>query len=213
MNRILYPAQSRYLENLNKESDPLLEEMETFANQNNIPILSKDSAKFLELLINMVKPKRVLELGTAIAYSSIRIARNLKKKSVVHTIEKSADNIPIAKENIAKSGFQDKIIIYEGNAVEIMPTLAKKYDFIFLDADKADYKRLFDYSIILLKKGGVIFIDNLLWHGYTAASKVPADRKLSTKIIREFNEIFISQPNLKTTVLPVGDGIGIGVKE
>ncbi len=213
MNRILYPAQSRYLENLNKESDPLLEEMETFANQNNIPILSKDSAKFLELLINMVKPKRVLELGTAIAYSSIRIARNLKKKSVVHTIEKSADNIPIAKENIAKSGFQDKIIIYEGNAVEIMPTLAKKYDFIFLDADKADYKRLFDYSIILLKKGGVIFIDNLLWHGYTAASKVPSDMKLSTKIIREFNKGFVTQPKLKTTVLPVGDGIGIGVKE
>jgi len=213
MSKILYPAQSKYLENLNQESDPLLAEMESFARQNNIPILSKDSAKFLELLIKVIKPKRVLELGTAIAYSSIRIARNLKKKSVVHTIEKSQDNIPIAKENIAKSGLEDKINIYEGNAIEIMPTLTKKYDFIFLDADKGDYKRLFDYSVILLKKGGVIFVDNLLWHGYAASNKVPSDRKASTKIIREFNEIFISQPNLKTTILPVGDGIGIGVKE
>jgi predicted O-methyltransferase YrrM len=213
MSKILYPAQLRYLEKFNKESDPLIEEMEFFAEQNNIPILSKDSAKFLELLIKITKPKRVLELGTAIAYSSIRIARNLKKKSIVHTIEKSQDNISIAKENLAKFKLHEKIIIYEGNALEIMPTLQKKYDFIFLDADKTDYKRLFDYSIILLKKGGIIFVDNLLWHGYTASNKVPTDRKISTKIIREFNELFISQTNLKTTILPIGDGIGIGVKE
>ena len=213
MSKILYPAQSKYLDDLVKESDPLIEEMETFAKQNNIPILSKDSAKFLELLIKITKPKRVLELGTAIAYSSIRIGRNLKKKSILHTIEKSQDNIPVAKENIDKAGLHDKIIIYEGNALEIMPSLPKKYDFIFLDADKADYKKLFDYSIVLLKKGGIIFVDNLLWHGYTAASKVPSDMKLSTKIIREFNKGFVTQPKLKTTVLPIGDGIGIGVKE
>ena len=93
-----------------------------------------------------------------------------------------------------------------------MPRLKKKYDFIFLDADKEDYKRLFDYAIVLLKKGGVIVVDNLLWQGYAAASRVPAKYKESTKHIKQFNKIFINQPNLKSTILPIGDGIGLGIK-
>ena len=93
-----------------------------------------------------------------------------------------------------------------------MPRLKKKYDLIFLDSDKEDYKRLFDYSMVLLKRGGVIVIDNLLWQGYAAASKVPPKYKESTKHIREFNKLFIEQPNLRTTILPIGDGIGLGVK-
>ena len=213
MSSILFPAQFKYLEKFHNESDPLILEMESYAKEKSIPILSRDSAELLEFLIKIGSPKRVLELGTAIAYSSIRIARNLKKKSVIHTIEKSEDNIAVAKENILKSGLEDKIVLYEGNALEIMPRLNKKYDFIFLDADKTDYKKLFDYSMILLKKGGIIFVDNLLWKGFTASTKVPANFRISTKIIREFNESFTSQPNLKTTILPVGDGIGIGVKE
>ena len=94
-----------------------------------------------------------------------------------------------------------------------MPRLKKKYDFIFLDADKEDYKRLFDYSMVLLKRGGVILVDNLLWQGYAAASKVPLKYKTTTKSIREFNKIFIEQPNLRTTILPIGDGLGLGIKK
>ena len=138
---------------------------------------SRDSAEFLEQLICLVNPKRVLELGTAIAYSSIRIARNLRKKGSVYTIEKSEDNIVLAKENITKSGLGEKINLIAGNALDELPRFDKKFDFIFLDADKIDYKRLFDYSLILLKKGGVIFVDNLLWHGLAASSKVPGDQK------------------------------------
>ena len=93
-----------------------------------------------------------------------------------------------------------------------MPRFDKKFDLIFLDADKEDYKRLFDYSIILLKKGGLIFVDNLLWHGYAASKSVPIKYKTSTKIIREFNILFTSTENLQTTILPVGDGVGIGIK-
>ncbi len=212
MNKILYPSQLEYLKSMQAEPDEIIVELEEFAAKNNVPILSKDSAKFLEILITLMQPKRVLELGTAIAYSSIRIARCLGKKGIVHTIEKSEDNIRAAKENIAKASLQNKIILFEGNAFDIMPKLDKKYDFIFLDADKSDYKRLFDYSMILLKKDGIIFVDNLLWKGYTASSKVPSEYRLSTKIIREFNKIFISQKNLKTTILPVGDGIGLGIK-
>jgi predicted O-methyltransferase YrrM len=212
MSEILKASQEQYLKKFKKGDDPLILEMEAFAKEHNVPILSWHSAAFLEQLILMINPKRVLEIGTAIAYSTIRIARNLKKKGVIHTIEKSKDNIEIAKGNIQKSGFEEKINLLSGDALTIMPQLKKKYDFIFLDADKEDYKKLFDYSMVLLKRRGVIFIDNLLWHGYAAGRKIPAQYKISTKHIRDFNNFFTSQEDLKTSIIPIGDGIGIGIK-
>lgn len=204
--------QLRYLDSFRKMDNELILEMETFAKENQIPILDRHSAAFLELQIKMSKPKKVLEIGTAIAYSSIRIARNLSNKAVLHTIEKSENNIKLAEENIGKSGLAEKIVLFKGDALEIMPGLTGKYDFIFLDADKEDYKRLFDYSLMLLKKKGILFVDNLLWHGYAAATRVPKKFKNSTKMIREFNSIFMSQQNLKATILTIGDGIGLAVK-
>ena len=212
MSEILPPSQEEYLLKLRKENDPLILEMEDFAKEHKIPILSWQSVEFLEQLIRISKPKRVLEIGTAIAYSTIRIAGNLKKKAVIHSIEKSEDNIEKAREYIQKSGLEEKISLFYGDALSIVPQLKKKYDFIFLDADKEDYKRLFDYSLVLLKKGGIVFIDNLLWHGYAASKRVPQNFKASTKHIRDFNLVFTSQENLKTTILPIGDGIGVGVK-
>ncbi len=212
MSKILYPAQQKYIDSFRREPDELLKEMEEYARENKVPILSWQSAEFIEQIITMIDPKRVLEIGTAIAYTTIRIARNLSKKSVIHTIEISGDIIVKANEFIEKAGVGDKIKLIEGDALTVMPRLKKKYDFIFLDADKEDYKRIFDYSMVLLKKNGVIVIDNLLWQGYAASSRVPSDYKTSTKHIREFNKIFIEQPNLKSTILPIGDGIGLGVK-
>jgi len=212
MSKILFPNQAEYLQDFRKKDDPLIFEMEDYAKQNNVPILSWDAADFMEQLIRIAEPKRVLEIGTAIAYTTIRIARNLRKKAEVHTIDKSQDNITLAREFISRSGVEDKITIFEGEAFEILPKLKKKYDIIFLDADKEDYKKLFDYSMILLKRGGVIFVDNLLWHGYTAAAKVPGNFKVSTQHIRNFNIEFMNRPNLHSIILPVGDGIGLGIK-
>ena len=166
----------------------------------------------LEQFVLSSKPSRVLEIGTAIAYSSIRIARCLRKKGVIDTIEKSKDNIKKAESFIKKSKLEKKINLIEGDALEIMPNLNEKYEMIFLDADKEDYEKLFYYSLMLLKKRGIIFVDNLLWHGHAASSKVPPEYKSSTEHIRSFNKLFTSQKILKTTVIPVGDGVGIGVK-
>lgn len=212
MTKILYPAQQKYLQKFIKEEDSLILEMEKFAKEKNIPILLPVSASFLEFMITIMNPSRVLEIGTAIAYSTIRIARCLRKRGVVHTIEKSENNIKLAAEFVKRSGYNDKIKIISGDAIEVLPALNKKYDFIFLDADKEDYKKLFELSIVLLKKGGIIFIDNLLWHGYAASKTVAKEYKNSTKLIREFNKIFMSQSKLKTTILPIGDGIGLGIK-
>jgi predicted O-methyltransferase YrrM len=213
MTKIFNPIQLKYISSFRKETDDLLIEMETFAKENNVPILFWQSAEFIEQVVRMIDPKRVLELGTAIAYTTIRIARELKGKSQVHTIEKSKDNITTAKQFIQKSRVGMKIKLLEGNALNIMPQLKKKYDLIYLDSDKEDYIRLFDYSMVLLKRGGVIIADNLLWQGYTASSRVPQKYKESTKHIRRFNKIFMNQPNLKATILPIGDGLGFGIKK
>lgn len=213
MSNIFFPAQKRYLDSFKKNDDNLILEMENFAVENNIPILDWHAADLMEKLIKMHRPERVLEIGTAIGYTTIRIAKCLGKRSVIHTIEKSEDNIGIAKENFEKSGLSKKIKLIEGDALNIMPQLGKKYDFIFLDADKEDYKRLFDYSMILLRKCGVIVIDNLLWHGYSAASRVPTKYSKSTKHIRDFNKLFILQQNLDSMIIPIGDGLGLGIKK
>lgn len=209
---ILSPEQSDYISSFHNEKDELILSLEKFAKENKIPILGWQSAEFLEQLIIINKPNRVLEIGTAIAYSTIRVARHLGNNSIIDTIEKSRDNIKIAKVNIEKSGLTDRINLLEGDALNIMPDIEDKYDLIFLDADKEDYIDLFNLSLSLLNDGGIIFIDNLLWHGYPAASEVPDKYKRSTEFIREVTKLFMNEISLKSTLFPIGDGIGLGIK-
>jgi predicted O-methyltransferase YrrM len=213
MSKILYPAQRKYLEAFRKKEDKLIIEMEEYAEKHQVPILDWHSVELIENLILAHKPERVLEIGTAIAYTTIRIARCLDKNSRIHSIEKSNDNIKIALANIERSGLDSKIKLIQGDALSIMPQMKKKYDFIFLDADKEDYKKLFDLSMLLLRKGGVIVVDNLLWHGYAASTSVPPKYKNSAKHIRDFNKIFILQKNLHSMIVPIGDGLGFGIKK
>jgi len=213
MTQIFFPVQRKYLESFRKKEDELIIEMEQYALEYKVPILNWHAAELIEKLILINKPDRVLEIGTAIAYTTIRIAKCLHKDSVIHSIEKSEDNLKIALQNIEKSGVSKKIKLLQGDALSIMPQLSKKYDFIFLDADKEDYKKLFAYSMILLRKGGVIIVDNLLWHGYAASSRVPAKYNKSTKHIKDFNKLFMLQQNLDSMIIPIGDGLGLGIKK
>ena len=128
MSKIFNSVLLKYISVFKKESDELLREMEVYARENNIPILAWQSAEFIEQIIRMLDPKRVLELGTAIAYTTIRIARELKGKSQIHTIEKSTNNISTAKRFVEKSRLGMKIKLLEGDALNIMPQLKKKYD-------------------------------------------------------------------------------------
>jgi predicted O-methyltransferase YrrM len=213
MSKIYYPVQLKYISSFRKPQDDLITEMETFAKLNSIPILSWQSAEFIEQLVLMINPKRVLEIGTAIAYTSIRIARKLKQNCNVDTIELSKQNIKSAKGFIKRSGVEEKINLIEGDALNILPSLNKKYDLIFLDSNKEDYIKLFGYAMPLLKKGSVIVVDNLLWQGLAAVAKISVKLKTSTYHIREFNKVFTKQPELITTILPVGDGLGLGIKK
>jgi predicted O-methyltransferase YrrM len=212
MSNILFPEQLSYLESFRKDKDDLLFKMERFAKENKIPILEKSAAEFLEQLVYIYRPEMFLEIGTAIGYSAIRVAKVLKKQSIVHTIECSKNNIRLANSYIKSANLADIIKILEGNAIDILPSLEKKYDFIFLDADKEDYMELFDLAMKLLKLGGVILVDNLLWKGYVATNEIPEEYKKSTEFIRKFNAKFLECPYLKANILTIGDGLGLGIK-
>ncbi|MDP4115844.1 MAG: O-methyltransferase [Bacteroidota bacterium] len=211
MPDIIYQNQLDYLNKFANNNDPLLDEMEKYAMDNLVPILEKQAAFFLEQLIIIKNPSRVLEIGMAIGYSSIRIAKILPDSSEFFTIDKSKPNIAKAKSYFERAGVSKKINILEGDAIDILPSY-NKFDFIFLDADKEDYLKLFEISANLLNDNGIIFVDNLLWHGYTAAEVIPDKVVNSTNYIREFNEMFMGLKQFKTTILPIGDGIGIAVK-
>lgn len=212
MSGILYSEQKDYLLKLRNEKKSFLFELEKYALENSVPIINWNAAELLEQLISIHKPKRVLELGTAIGYSAIRMASRLEENSFIDTIELSKHSVPIATENIQKAGFDKQIKIHFGAAEKVMDELLPGYDFIFLDVDKKDYEQLFYKALALLKIGGVIFVDNLLWQGYAAKEEVPEKYKVSSEQIRKFNLLFKSEETLQTTILPVGDGVGIGVK-
>jgi predicted O-methyltransferase YrrM len=204
--------QQKYLDGLRPEPDVLIKEMELYAVQKKIPILDWKAIEFLELLIKTYRPNRILEIGMAIGYSSIRIARIIQPNCVLHTIEKSKDNLQLAKGFIKTAMLQNKIVIYEGDALKIIPNLKQKYDFIFLDVDKKDYEELLYRSLKILKRNGIIFVDNLLWHGFVASKRIPKKYKKSTLLIRRFNEIFLNSPFLDASIYPIGDGIGVGIR-
>ncbi len=197
-----------------KDVTALEAEMESFAKERKIPILDYKAAELLELLIELKQPATVLELGTAIAYSSIKIAKKLPPNGILDTIEKSKDNIPLAKSFIEKAGLQNKINLIFGEALDVLKTINKKYDFIFLDADKQDYENLFTLALPLLNKNGIIFIDNLLWKGYVAENinDIPITYKTSTQQVLSFNNLFLNSTNLEAKIFPIGDGVGIGIK-
>ncbi len=203
-----------YLTKNRKPFTELEKEMEELAKAKRIPILDYKSAEFLELLIELKKPLAALEIGTAIAYSSIKMANRMPEDGILETIEKSKDNLPMAKEYIKKAGLENKINILFGEAEEIMKNCTKKYDFIFLDADKLYYENLFYLALPLLNKGGIIFVDNLLWKGYVAENleDVPTSFRTSTEQVTSFNKIFLNHKSLESQIFPIGDGIGVGIK-
>lgn len=209
---ILNSKISDYINSISAANDGLVVEMEKFAEQNNIPILQKSSIRFLECLICAVKPKSVLEIGMAIGYTTIRIAKLLAADAKIFSIEKSKDNINLASRFIAKSEQQNKIEILSGEAKNILPSINKTYDLIFLDADKQDYKELFDLSFPQLRDDGIFIVDNLLWSGYVSADEIPEKELSATSLIKDFNKHFLSIKGLNSTILPIGDGIGFGVK-
>lgn len=213
MEELTYTKIKKYLSELNelKEEELELKQLRQFAKKNRIPILDEFSSIFYAQLLQISKPRFLLEIGTAIGYSAILAAKNLPDYSKIYTIEKSTDNLRIATENLKKFDRSSKIELIAGDAKVLLPNLAQNFDFIFLDADKQDYLDLLPKIISKLNLGGILFVDNLLWKGEVADLE-EKHRKSGVQIIRDFNLAFIKNEQLNSSILPLGDGLGLAIK-
>lgn len=201
----------RYLRNLLPKRSGVTGDMEKYAAENSVPISQPETMKLLEVLIHLAGVKKVLEIGCAIGYSSICMVS--AGCSCVDTIEISDEMFEIASDNINKAGFGDMIHIYKGDARDILPNLNKEYDMIFIDAAKGQYNEFFSHCMRMLKHGGILVSDNVLYKGMTATDELMQHRKITIiRRLRAYLDMLSSSKELETSVLPVGDGVAISYK-
>ena len=197
----------RYIRDTIKKNDGLLKEMEQYAKVNDVPIAQPETIRFIETLILSAKAKSVLEVGSAIGYTAITLANH---GCTVDTIERNEEIIPVLYENIEKSGHKDKIKVYEGDATEILSSLNGRYDFIFLDAAKAQYMEFLPHCLRMLNDGGIIFSDNILYKGMVATDELFRRRKITIiRRLRKYLEELCNNESLVTSIVPIGDGAAI----
>ncbi len=212
LDAILKREQAEYLDGLLLPSDDLLAEMEGFAATNRVPIADREVALFLEITARATGARRALECGMAIGYSVIHLLRGMPADGQVITIDPSDEMIAAAEQYLARAGLRDRAQIKKGYALEVIPQLNETFDLVFIDAVKEEYRGYLDLSLPKLRTGGVVICDNLLWGGQVAGEIRADDQKISTEALREFNRYFVSHPQLRAEVLPVGDGLGYAVK-
>lgn len=208
LDAIIQPEQAEYLDQLLPQSDRLLEEMEAYAAEHRVPIADREVAMFLEITARAAGVRKALEIGMAIGYSVVHLARGMGEQGLVVTIEPSEEMIRAASGYLDRAGLLNRVQIEQGKALDVMPNLNETFDLLFIDALKEEYKEYLDLGLQRLRAGGVVIVDNLLWGGKVAGG----DSDSSTVALREFNPYFVNHPQLRAEVLPVGDGLGYGVK-
>ena len=210
---IIHQEQEEYLEGLLPKRDLLLQEMEHFASEHGIPIADPEVATFLEITIRAIRAERVLEVGTAIGYADIFMARAMSPGGMVATIDISAEMIGKAKAYVKRAGLEDRVEFYKGPALTVIPTLEGPFDLVYLDAVKEEYRDYLDLALPLMGTGGIVVCDNVLWRGQVASGRLVAEQyRRSTEALRDFNSYLVNHPQLLTQILPVGDGLAYGVK-
>ena len=204
------PRITSYLEGLDPEKDSLLVEMEEYAVENDVPISPDILTRFQSVLMQAVDADRVLEVGTAIGYTAIQLARLGVE---VTTIERDPEMIRKSSEYIEKACVGDAVTVLEGDARETLEGLEGSFDAVFLDAMKEEYLDYLELSLPLLRDGGVVVADNLLWFGQVATGPDSTEYVESTRALQEFNNEFLHHPRLNAAILPFGDGTGFAVKK
>ena len=186
-----------------------LEKIKNEAQEEHIPIIMDDTLEVIEKYLKENKPKKMLEIGTAVGYSAICFTEFLSEDGIIDTIEREHTRVEEAKENIKKMGLEDKIHILEGDAVEILPTLDGKYDAIFIDAAKGKYPFFLKESLRMLSSDGIIFADNILYKGYVLSDYNKHKQRTAVRNLREYIKETTENENLDTKILEVGDGLAI----
>ena len=186
-----------------------LEKIKEKALEEHIPIIMDDTLEVISKILNENKPKAILEIGTAVGYSAMCFSEYLAEDGIIDTIEREHERVEEAKENINKVGVEEKINILEGDAVEILPTLDKKYDVVFIDAAKGKYPFFLAEAKRMLNKNGIIFADNILYKGYVMSDYNKHKQRTAVRNLREYIKEVTEDENCKTEILEVGDGLAI----
>ncbi len=201
-----------YINSLNKENDDLLNSIEARAIKDFVPIIKKETQNLLKVLLTIKQPESILEIGTAVGFSALLMS--CYAPGHITTIEKYEKRIPIAKENFLKAGKDNRITLLEGDALEILKSLKDSYDFIFMDASKAQYIHFLPDILRVLKAGGILVSDNVLQDGDIKESRFAVTRRNRTihSRMREYLYEIQNHKELVSTILPVGDGVTVSTK-
>jgi predicted O-methyltransferase YrrM len=204
-----------YINSMNREDVPWLAEIEKKAREDEVPIIRKETKELLKTLLRMKKPRRVLEVGTAVGYSALYMKQALSEESTITTIENYPPRIQAASANFAQWDSERKITLMPGDAADILKELTGPYDFIFMDAAKGQYIHFLPDIIRLLPKGGILLSDNVLQDGDIIESRYAIKRRNHTihNRMREYLYVLKNSEEFTTSILPIGDGVALSVRE
>jgi len=177
--------------------------------EDKVPIIMDDTLEVVAKILNEIKPNKILEIGTAVGYSAICFSEYLQENGKIDTIERDTERVKEARENIKKAEVEDKINIYEGDAVEILPTLNDEYDVVFIDAAKGKYPFFLNQALRMIRQGGVIIADNVLYKGYVMSDYNKHKQRTAVRNLREYIAEITNNDKLETEILEVGDGLAI----
>lgn len=214
MNYVTDDYINSYLRTIQPHYDGVLGEIEKESRDAQVPVIPHETARLLSVLLTMKKPKNILEVGTAVAFSSGLMSRYLQDGGTITTIDRYELMLKDARKNIARMGLENTIKILEGDAADILPTLSGPYDVIFLDAAKGQYSAFLPHCLRLLPVGGLLIVDDVLQGGDIAKTRFSVPRRQRTihKRLRNFLWDISHNDALESSIVPIGDGLAVCVK-
>ena len=203
-----------FINSLDTKNSEILEQIETEARTADVPIIRREMQSLLKVLLLLKKPARVLEVGAAVGFSALLMSEYIPEESRITTIENYEKRIPVARENFRRAGKEDQITLIEGDAAEVLKTLDGPYDFIFMDAAKGQYIHYLPDILRLLPPGGCLVSDNVMQDGDVIESRFAVERRNRTihARMREYLYELKHNDSLTTSIIPLGDGVAVGIK-
>jgi caffeoyl-CoA O-methyltransferase len=209
---VIHPLGAAYAERFSSKESPLLQEIALFTRTHHAHahmLSGQAQGAFLSVISKLLRPRRVLEIGTFTGYSALCLAEGLAADGLLHTLEVRPEEAEIARGFFARSPYKDRILVHEGNALDILPGLGETWDLVFIDADKTGYIAYYEAVMPYLREGGAVLADNVLFHGEVLSTPVTGK---SAKAIQAFNEHVAADPRVTHALVPLRDGMMCIVK-